>query len=74
LTYVVIYCKIRSKKGAKLSNKVELDGMVKQAMGLVAKLKRDLMKANRECPECTGTNLNDTFTICWDCSANDFRS
>jgi len=26
----------------------------------------------QECPECTGTNLDETLTICWDCSASDY--
>ena len=24
-----------------------------------------------ECPECTGTNLNEDKTICWDCNGRD---
>ena len=26
----------------------------------------------QECPECTGPNLDETLTICWDCSASDY--
>ena len=30
-----------------------------------------MMRANRICPECDGTNLNSTQTKCWDCSSAD---
>ena len=55
-----------------MSNIQTMDDIVSEAMGLVAKLKKQLMKANRECPECTGNNLNEENTICWDCSARDY--
>jgi len=29
-------------------------------------------KTEEECPECTGTNLNEERTLCWDCSAGDY--
>jgi len=53
-------------------NNIQRNSLVNDTMKLVAKLKKQLMRANRECPECTGTNLDETLTICWDCSASDY--
>ena len=53
-------------------NNIQKNNLVNDTMKLVAKIKRQLMRANRECPECTGTNLNEALTLCWDCSANDY--
>jgi RNA polymerase subunit RPABC4/transcription elongation factor Spt4 len=29
-------------------------------------------ETEEKCPECTGTNLNEDRTLCWDCSAGDY--
>ena len=39
----------------------------------VEKLRTAMMRANRRCPECEGTNLNSTHTKCWDCSSGDYN-
>jgi ribosomal protein L37AE/L43A len=52
-------------------NSTQRTSLVSDTMKLVVKIKKQLMKANRECPECTGTNLNESLTLCWDCSTTD---
>ena len=39
----------------------------------VEKLRTAMMRANRRCPECEGTNLNSTHTKGWDCSSGDYN-
>ena len=52
-----------------------LDSIVKNRVKpAIEKLKMAIMKTNRRCPECEGTNLNWTHTKCWDCSASDYCS
>lgn len=53
-------------------NNTQRNSLVNDTMKLVAKIKKQLIKANRECPECTGTNLNEALTLCWDCSTSDY--
>ena len=36
--------------------------------------KMAIMKTNRRCPECDGTNLNWSIIKCYDCSASDYCS
>jgi ribosomal protein L37AE/L43A len=33
----------------------------------------EVIASVEECPECTGTNLNEEKTLCWDCSAKDWE-
>ena len=39
----------------------------------VENLKKAMMRANRSCPECEGTNLNSTHSKCWDCASEDYN-
>ena len=50
-----------------MSNIETLDNIVSEAMGMVADLKKLMMKADHRCPDCKGTNLNRERTICLDC-------
>ena len=54
-----------------MSNIKTLDNIVKNLRTLKSELAIALMRANRICPECEGTNLNSTQTKCWDCSSAD---
>ena len=57
-----------------MSNIETLDNIYKdQIKPAIEKFKIALMRANRKCPECEGTNLNSTHTKCWDCSSSDYR-
>jgi len=49
-----------------------LDSIVNEITRLKGDLKALLMRANRRCPECEGTNLNTANTECFDCSASDY--
>ena len=57
-----------------MSNIKVLDDIVSEVMEMRDGLVQLMMKANHRCPECQGTNLNEDRTLCWDCSANDYRS
>ena len=56
-----------------MSNIEPLGNIVKDLKTLKSELKTALMRANRRCPECDGTNLNSTHTKCWDCSSGDYN-
>ena len=57
-----------------MSNIETLDNIYKdQIKPAIEKFKIALMRANRKCPECEGTNLNSTHTKCWDCSSSAYR-
>ncbi len=57
-----------------MSNIETLDNIVENEIKpAIARFKMALMRANRKCPECEGTNLNSTHTKCWDCSSSDYR-
>ena len=55
-----------------MSNIETLSNIVDDLKTLKSELKTALMRANRRCPECDGTNLNATHTKCWDCSSSDY--
>ena len=55
-----------------MSNIKTLDNIVKNLRTLKSELAIALMRANRICPECEGTNLNSTQTKCWDYSSEDY--
>ena len=56
-----------------MSNIETLGNIVKNLRTLKEELKIAMMRANRICPECDGTNLNSTHTKCWDCSSGDYN-